>query len=164
MSGSALRITRAWSEMADARRQCRSEDLGGIDGLTEAEIQVARALYAAELEARVDAATAVAAAKDQELSAVRVELALKLLGTIRGGEDLSEADMSDLRGLNRAELARAEELWAEGIELARSHNDMTAARMAYLLRNFPGMTVGEAEDAMTERQRSEYARLDGSDL
>jgi len=159
VSGSRERILAAWAALAAASRNRVLPDLTSIPDLTEGEERAAAAIHHAMLEAAVDGFTAVADEQNQKLSQARVDVALKLLGMIRGGDAPSEEDLRAARGLTGDELARAQHLWAEGVELAGPLDKAYAARLIYVAEHFPGLTMGQALGAMTEAQRQAYDEL-----
>lgn len=159
MSESRERILAAWAALAAANRARVLPDLTSIPDLTEGEERAASAIHTVMLEAAADGFTVVADEREQELSQARVDVALKVLGMLRGGDAPSEEELRAARGLTGDELARAQELWAVGVELAEPLDRAYAARLVYVAEHFPGLTMGEAWEAMTEEQRQAYDGL-----
>lgn len=98
------------------------------------------------------------------MSTDRVQLALKLLSTIRGGPALTPDELTQLRGLTAAELSDAELLWAQGTEAIWDLQDQHAARMFYLATRRPRVLVGDAIADLTDAELDAYLELTGEDL
>lgn len=91
----------------------------------------------------------------------RVTAMLQLLSTLRGGP---MPDLGRLQGLTDEERAQAEALWAAELEVTQPMDRAFVARMAYLAKHAPGLTVGEAIEALTDDELAAFNATTEADL
>jgi hypothetical protein len=95
---------------------------------------------------------------DDAQSQARIAVALKLLGTIRGGAMPSPDEMAG--GLTREERDQAEWLFAQDLQMSAPMDLERVERLCYLIKHAPGaLTIDEAITSLSLEQLTEFNAL-----